>query len=223
MLATQKPGNVAGQTTRRVLVLLAASLMLLALAGPAAADGDPASDYLLGRTAFVPPDSGISSASAARLTAVLADAKARGYTIRVALVASRYDMGSVTALWKHPRIYARFLGQELRLLYHGRLLVVMPNGYATSRGGKPTADEQAVVDPLPLPRSSAVMADAAVRAVIALAAHAGVVVVPPKAVAAPSHNASRDRLKIALAALAVVLLGTTAWWARRLLVRRRRA
>ena len=50
---------------------------------------------------------------------MLRDAKARGYEIRVALIASRYDMGSVGVLYRQPKRYARFLGQELAFVYKG--------------------------------------------------------------------------------------------------------
>ena len=102
----------------------------LLLAAPAAlADGDPASDYLLTYQAFVPPDDGIPPAYANQLTELLTAERKAGYTIRVALIGTRYDMGSVVVLYRMPKQYARFLGQELFFVYKGRLLVVMPNGY----------------------------------------------------------------------------------------------
>ena len=52
-----------------------------------------------------------------------------GFPIRVAIIASRSDLGAITGLWLKPRAYARFLGLELSLAYTGRLLVVMPNGF----------------------------------------------------------------------------------------------
>jgi hypothetical protein len=194
----------------------------LAVAAPALADGDPASDYLLGRTAFVPPDAGVSSASANRLVQTLVDAKAKGYTIRVALIGSRYDMGSVTALWRLPKTYARFLGQELAFVYKGRLLVVMPNGYGTSLDGKATPAAQAVVDRLAPPARPAASADAAVRAVVALAAKEGVVVQPPAPVASSGSSTNRDRAIIAVAAVAAALLAAAFWQRKRLLPRRSR-
>ncbi len=120
--------------------LAAAALALalfaaLALLPTARADGDPASDYLLTRSTFVPPDLGIPAADAARLAQTVALARAAGYPIRVALIGSAYDLGSVASVYRRPKFYARFLGKELTLVYHGRLLVVMPNGYGVSRAG----------------------------------------------------------------------------------------
>ena len=141
----------------------------------ARADGDPASDYLLGTTAFVPPDAGVPAADAAQLRAVLAAAKTRGYEIRVALIATRYDMGSVASLFRRPLDYTRFLGQELFFVYKGRLLVVMPNGYGVSRGGKPLPAAQRLVDRLPPPGTNGhALATGATSAVRKLAAASGV-------------------------------------------------
>jgi hypothetical protein len=101
-----------------LLAGIAAVLVVALLAAPIArADGDPASDYLLGQPTFVPPDDGVPKAYADQLNATVAEAKARGYTIRVALIGTRYDMGSVTVLYREPKRYARFLGQELFLVY----------------------------------------------------------------------------------------------------------
>ncbi len=52
-----------------------------------------------------------------------------GYPLRVAVIASPADLGSVTPLWRQPQAYAGFLGEELSLLYKGTLLVVMPDGF----------------------------------------------------------------------------------------------
>ena len=126
----------------------------LALGVPAAlADGDPASDYLLVHPAFVPAGRRQSlRPMPMQLTAVLAAAKTKGYVIRVALIKTRYDMGSVTILYRKPKQYAHFLGQELHFVYKGRLLVVMPNGYGYARGGRAAAQpQQAIVDRLPAP------------------------------------------------------------------------
>jgi hypothetical protein len=196
-------------------------LLALALSAPALADGDPASDYLLTRSAFVPPDAGVSSASADRLVRTLADAKAKGYTIRVALIGSRYDMGSVTALWRQPKLYARFLGQELRFIYKQRLLVVMPNGYGASRNGEASPADQTVADRFAPPARPSDAADAAVRVVVALAAKQGVVVQPPAPVASSGSSATRDRIVIAVVAVVVALVAVAFWQRERLLPQRR--
>jgi hypothetical protein len=115
------------------------SMLLLACAGPAGsawADGDPASDVLYSQSVFLPQDAGTSSHQRAQLGAVLQAARRSGFHLKVALIASPADLGSVTELWRQPRNYAMFLGQELSLVYGGALLVVMPNGFGVyGRGG----------------------------------------------------------------------------------------
>lgn len=95
----------------------------------ALADGDPASDVLVGQTLFLPPDAGLSLKQQSELAALLSASAKAGYALRVAVIAGPSDLGSVTPLWRQPANYAEFLGQELSFVYHGTLLVVMPNGY----------------------------------------------------------------------------------------------
>lgn len=209
---------------RRAALLIA--IVALAAVPLARADGDPASDYLLGRQTFVPPDAGFSASDARGLTSLVTGARTGGYTIRVAVIASRYDLGSVTALDKRPHLYAHFLSQELRFIYKKRVLVVMSNGYGIARNGKPDPAEQKIVDALPPPVAGhgSALAGAVVRAVRALAAHAGArIVAPPVAAARTSGNSSaQDRILIA-AAGAVLLAAAFGWWAYRRSVRARAA
>ncbi len=157
------------------------SLSSLLLAGArrssrfARADGDPASDYLLTRSTFVPPDLGISTADAARLSTTVALARSHGYPIRVALIGSAYDLGSVGALDRKPKLYARFLGEELKLVYHDPLLIVMPNGFGVARAGKALPAGQRVLDRLPAPGAHGPqLVQAGIDGVRALAAASGV-------------------------------------------------
>lgn len=188
--------------------MLAVAVLALVIPSAARADGDPASDYLLSQALFNPPDSGVPPAYATQLMSVIQNAKLGGYEIRVALIATRYDMGSVTILFKQPERYARFLGKELYFLYKGRVLVVMPNGLGFAVGGVKNAAGQAIVARIPPPRSSAVaMATGAERAVVRLAAQKGVVVAIPQ-LHGNGHvdNQNRDRLLIALVVVAALAL-----------------
>ena len=201
---------------RRVALL---GLLALLVAAPAArADGDPASDYLLVQPTFVPQDDGIPTGYANQLLAAVTAVKARGYPIRVALIGSTYDLGAVGSLWKQPRQYARFLGQELAFVYKGRLLVVMPNGLAVSRGGKPLPDEQRVVDRIPPPGSKgSAIAAAGTQAVLRLAAKAGIVVPTPALTGKTSTpNANGDRLKIAGGVLVGIVVFLAVFFAPRI-------
>jgi hypothetical protein len=113
-------------------VILGVSCAVLALAAgtssPALADGDPASDVLASRPLFAPADGGFAQSSLAQLNGLLEAAQRQRVPIRVALIASPADLGSVGELWRKPQSYARFLGQELSEVYRGTVVVVMPSG-----------------------------------------------------------------------------------------------
>jgi hypothetical protein len=202
--------------TLRVLAVLAAAACVVVPA--ARADGDPASDFLLSQSTFLPFDAKIPKETADRLNALVADAKDKGYTIRIAVIATRFDLGAVPSLWLKPQTYARFLGQELFFVYKGRLLVVMPNGYGVSRGGKLLPSAQRVVDALPKPGAGGgALVVAAMRAVRRLAARESITVAVPAA--GSGSSATSDRIVIAAIAGGVVLLLLAGYGARRLLTR----
>jgi hypothetical protein len=196
-------------------LLLVAAVCAVVCAPLARADGDPASDYLLSQSVFIPPDIGVPSRYQKQLTDLLTNAKARGYETRVALIGTRYDMGLITDLFHQPKRYSRFLGQELFFVYKGRLLVVMPNGFGATRGGNPAPADQAIVDRLPAPGKNGVaLASSATRAVVRLAAASGVVVAVPPLRGSTGSSRNRDRLVIligAAALLALAGLATLAW------------
>jgi hypothetical protein len=164
----------------------------------ALADGDPASDYLLGQNVFLPFDVKIPPAKGNQLAQLLANAKRAGFPIRVAVIGTRYDMGSVTVLYAKPKQYARFLGTELKFIYRGRLLVVMPNGFGYSIGGR-RATSSPIAGLAPPGHDGNRLASGAITAVQRLAAAEGVRLALPKA--KPVHNTNRDRVIIAAAAL----------------------
>lgn len=202
---------------RRLLVGASLVAALLAAAPAALADGDPASDYLLSQPLFVGFDVKVPDAQLKRLRAVIADAHAKGYEIRVAVLATRFDMGSVYTLWRKPKLYTRFLGQELFFVYKGRLLVVMPSGYGVSRGGAALAPQQRLVDRLPAPGPSpAAMAGGAAVAVQKLAAEAGVQVALPS-LSSSGGSSSRDRIFVGAGVGVLILLvsGASFFWRRR--------
>lgn len=120
--------------------VLSITLLLPALA---LADGDPASDVLAGQALYLPSDSGTTARVQAQLSAVVAAAGRAGLPLRVAVIPSRADLGSVGALWRRPAAYARFLGLELSLVFRGTLLVAMPDGFGavrvTAAGATPLA------------------------------------------------------------------------------------
>jgi hypothetical protein len=190
----------------KVLVIVVA----VALLAPAAAraDGDPASDVLLTQDVFLTYSVGVPQQQARELRAVVAAARKAGVRVRVALIATPADLGAVPVLFGQPKRYAQFLGSEIRFVYPGRLLVVMPAGYGVSRAGSLIPREQGALDKLSKPAAGgAGLAEAADTAIRRLAALHGK---PLHAFVQPAANGggttTRDRLEIvaiALCALAI--------------------
>ena len=99
---------------------------------------------LLVKNVFLPYPSP-SPAAASALSGSVSSAYAHGFRIKVAVIATETDLGSVPSLFNKPDDYAKFLGQELRLYYIGPLLIVMPAGYGLYDGGRSTAAERKVL------------------------------------------------------------------------------
>ena len=152
-------------------VVLGALLLGAGLSTPAArADGDPASDVLVSQSLYLPADAGVSAQELAQLNGVLGAVQRSGTPVRVAVIPSAYDLGSVDALWLKPKTYARFLGVELSLIYKQALLIVMPNGFGLNWPGHSTATADARLSNIRIgagPRGFAAATEAAVRAVAA--------------------------------------------------------
>jgi hypothetical protein len=139
-----------GRPSLRLLLSTLSLSVILALAGgwsapPAKADGDPASDVLATQQLFLPQDAALPPAQQSQLVGLVQEASHAGYPIRVALIASATDLGSITELWRQPQKYAQFLGLELSLVYHGPLLVVMPNGFGLYGFPRPPAAERSAL------------------------------------------------------------------------------
>jgi len=128
--------------------LVLAVLVCAAITGFAApvvrADGDPASDVLYFQDVFLPYVAP-STTVAAQLTSTVAAANKAGFRIKVAVIGTAQDLGSVPSLFNQPTIYAHFLGVELRQFYTQRLLVVMPSGFGVYNNGRPTGKETAAL------------------------------------------------------------------------------
>jgi hypothetical protein len=155
---------------RRLLAFLLCALALLPAV--ALADGDPASDVLLGQDVFYPYSPAVSRSVATRLNTLTAASGKGHFPIKVALIAGPVDLGVVPDLFKQPQKYADFLVQEISFQGKQHLLVVMPNGYGV-QGFSPAAS--AIVPTLPKPSggSSDDLAQAAMTAVQKLAKAAG--------------------------------------------------
>ncbi len=178
----------------------------------ARADGDPASDVLATQSLFLPQDAGIPFAQQGQVTGLVEAAARSGYPLRVAIIASSTDLGSVTELWHQPQTYARFLGQELSLVYQGPLLVVMPGGYGISAGGVPDPAGASVLASLRTPTSGAALGTAALTGIERLAEASGHSVAVPAATADTSAGGTEDAIPLVVFALGTVLIAV-AWTA----------
>src|SRR5205807_8727505 len=110
----------------------------------------------------------------ARLSGTVRAADNAGYKVKVALIGSRYDLGTAFSLYDKPQRYAEFLGLELSFQFRDHLLVVMPNGFGTSIAGKPDPNGVQALKGLPGPGKDATkQAEAATAAIRRLAAASG--------------------------------------------------
>jgi hypothetical protein len=202
----------------RSLVALAVLAAGLAAVPAALADGDPASDYLITQPSFV-PFNGTSTQKAAELAGLLKDAKAKGFPLKVAVIASPYDLGSVPSLFRKPQKYASFLGQEDYYFFKAELLVVMPNGYGLykAKTGVPPADLKTVgALAAPGTANGDDLVDAAQRAVQALASRRGLTLKPVST--SGGSNANTERIEIVAGVLGITAIALLV----RFLLRRRR-
>ena len=159
----------------RLLAVAMVAAVVGAIAVPAArADGDPASDVLLGSDVFLSFSEGVrETPTGTRLVDAVKSANAGGYRIKVAVIATPTDLGAVGGLFGRPQRYSEFLGQELSFLYHDRLLIVMPAGFGIYDDGRPVAAEQAVLERVQIGPGVAGLDDAAAKAVVELAGASG--------------------------------------------------
>jgi len=153
---------------RRSLTVLALAALLLSaggglLAAPAArADGDPASDVLVGTDVFFPFEP-VSHPVARALATTVARMHRLKEPVKVAVIASAVDLGTVTVLFGQPQSYADFLVRRSASSVI-TLLVVMPQGYGMN-GMTPAARAAVQALPKPTGSSATALASAALLAV----------------------------------------------------------
>ncbi|MFZ1997746.1 MAG: hypothetical protein WAU75_26745, partial [Solirubrobacteraceae bacterium] len=136
---------------RRLASLLATVILVGAVASASAlADGDPASDVLLGQNVYYPYSPPVPQGVQRTLNAETTAAKKAGLPIKVALIASAVDLGVIPELFGKPQDYAKFLDKEISFQGPQPLLVVMPAGYGAQGV---SAKAAAAVAGLALPRA----------------------------------------------------------------------
>jgi hypothetical protein len=195
-------------------IAVGAALLALALPAVARANGDPASDYLLVQSVFLPFNAKVDPEASKELADTIRAADGKGFKIKVAVIGSRYDLGTAFSLYNKAQKYAQFLGLELSFQYRDRLLVVMPNGFGTSVNGKPDPKGIAVVQNLPPPgKDPTKQVQAATAAIRKLAAASG----KPLPASVGGSSSTRDRITLGagLVALAAVLAAIVLWRRRR--------
>jgi hypothetical protein len=192
-------------------MLLVTLLLALALAPTRAlADGDPASDVLLGENVFYPYTPAVPGAIQKTLNAETTAAQKGKYPIKVALIASPIDLGVIPDLFGKPQKYAAFLDQEISFRTKQPLLVVMSTGYGVQGLTGPGAATVAHLAK-PAGRTSADLAQAAITAVARISSAAGhpIAGVPGVRGAAAPDGGSDSTLPIVagLAAAAIIVAG----------------
>jgi hypothetical protein len=196
-------------------ILVATQAIALAPAS-ALADGDPASDVLIGENVYYPYSPAVSTTLQKRLNSETAAAARAHFPIKVALIPTPADLGAIPTLFEKPQQYAHFLDQEISFLnVRPLLLVVMPDGYGTQHLGSAAANAAASLSK-PASAQSNDIALAAIAAVPKLAAAAGH---PIKNVAGATNPGAPDRTLPAVL-LTAAAISTAAIVLR---VRRRRA
>ena len=191
----------------RVAGLLAVfALAAMLLPAGARADGDPASDVLLGESVFYPYTPQVSAAIQKNLNAATAAAARAHFPLKVALIASPVDLGVIPYMFGKPQMYANFLDQEISFQGKQPLLVVMWNGYGV-QGLDRRATAAVASLRMPAGKPSDDLATAAIAAVEKLAGAAGH---PIGAVAGSGSGGSGgSATTLILVALIAAALGTS--------------
>jgi len=219
---------IGRRTAAVVLALVAVAAVLAAVRPPAAmGDGDPASDVLVYQPVFFPYDQAPPPLQR-ELNGLVKSANQQGYKIRVAVIQSPRDLGSIPTLFGKPSVYARFLSSELSSIWRDRVLVVMPSGYGLAQGARlvrrggvehvvvntRSGPDEAVLRRLPPPRGSspADVVTAASKAVRALAARHDIALVAAPPSSSSSGGGSERNTGLAAAVAATVGLTAGLIW-----------
>jgi hypothetical protein len=173
--------------TGLLLAGLAAGAILAQTVGIALGNGDPASDVLLQQDIFLPYQPQVCKQVKMALDTATRRSSAAGYPVKVAVIGSISDLGSVPQFFGRPSEYADFLGKELssfsthiqKRVAGVPLLVAMPQGLALTHADTPANDvvKQIKVSSDADPNA---LARAAVKAVPEIATAAGHPIQPVK-------------------------------------------
>lgn len=185
---------------------IALTALLLAIPVTARADGDPASDVLLGQNVYYPYTPQVTNALQGKLNAETAAAAKAHFPIKVALIASPIDLGVIPELFGKPALYAKYLEPEISFNYQAQpLLVVMKAGYGI-QGMKPAARTALATLRRPVGGSSDDLAQAALTAVASLAKAEGHPLTSSSGGATSATSAPSNVALIIVLAFAAILI-----------------
>jgi heme A synthase len=189
---------------RFATIALVALLIATALPFQARADGDPASDVLLGQNVYYPYSPAVSASLQKTLDAATAAAAKAHFPIKVAIIGQPVDLGVIPSLFGQPQKYANFLDQEISFQTRQPLLVVMAAGFGVQGLPGPAT---AAVGQLQKPASGSTdeLAKAATAAVAKLAAAAGH---PLKNIPAPGGSGTNTTRTAVVVVLVLAALAT---------------
>jgi hypothetical protein len=151
------------------------------------ADGDPASDVLLLQDVYLPYQPVVPKPVGDALTRTVKQLRAKGFPLKVAIIASTTDLGTVPQFLGRPNPYAAFLESEIKFNKAKQLLVVMQAGYGTAAMPPSVA---AAVSGVPKPKSGSPddLGRAGIDAVLKIAAATGHPLPKPRLPAAASSG-----------------------------------
>jgi hypothetical protein len=195
-LASRRPARVVAAALAVVSVALGAHVPV------ARADADPPSDYLFAGDLYYPYGL-VSGTVVGRLEALLKRVHRAGYPLKLALIASRADLGGVPQFFGHPQEYATFLAREIAYNRVQPLLVIMPSGFALVGAG---SDAQAGLQGLTPPGDDTRQLGAlGLAAVAGVSRAAGYPVPVPKGAARVAPRGSSAPIVAFLGPLALVM------------------
>ena len=171
---------------RRALAI-AGLVAALVMPSAAQADGDPASDVLLLQDVYLPYQPVVPKPVADALTRTVKQLHSSGFPLKVAVIASTTDLGTVPQFLGRPGPYAAFLESEIKFNKAKPLLVVMGAGYGTAAVPPNVAAAVAGV-PKPKSGSSDDLGRGAIDAVLKVAAATGHPLPKPRLPAASSSG-----------------------------------
>lgn len=191
------------------------------VAPDARGDADPASDLLVGTAVYYPYTPPVARSLQATLSRELSQLRRQGLNLKIALIATKVDLGAIPELFGKPQTYADFLDRELAFNGPQPLLVVMPDGFGVAHAGPAAALDGLRVDPR---HGANGLARSAALAVLRIAHATGKTV---SALALPTSTGKvaggRPAVVAGVAGAVAFVLVMTALWLRRRGVRRRHA